>query len=113
MATQGPTPPPPADPGPPPPPATDASRDEWRTWRHQQRDYLRAHRAYGGWYGPGWFWFGAWGWSWGAILVLAGIYFLLSNLGLLNWIRGDVFWPLVLILLGVALILRRGRWWWR
>jgi hypothetical protein len=45
---------------------------------------------------------------WPAVLVLVGVYFLLRNLGLLDWLRGDIFWPLVLIALGAWLILRRG-----
>jgi hypothetical protein len=32
---------------------------------------------------------------------------LLHNLGLLDWLRADVFWPLVVIALGVWLIARR------
>src|SRR5207245_638472 len=39
-------------------------------------------------------------------------YYLLRNLGLINWISGDVLWPLLLILLGVWLLVRRGRGWW-
>jgi hypothetical protein len=42
------------------------------------------------------------------VLVVAGIYFLLNNLGLLGWIRGDIFWPLVLILAGIALLIQRS-----
>jgi hypothetical protein len=38
-----------------------------------------------------------------------GIYFLLSNLNLLTWLRGEVVWPLILIALGLWLILRRAR----
>lgn len=43
---------------------------------------------------------------WPIVLIVAGVYFLLSNLGL---IRGDLFWPLILIGIGVWLILRRAR----
>ena len=103
MATN---PPPPA-PEPPHTPAQmpgpNASREEWRAWRRQRW-------SQGGWYGGPWFWFGS-GWFWGGALVVLGLYFLLSNLGLLWWLRGDVFWPIVLILFGVFLIARRGRWW--
>ena len=45
---------------------------------------------------------------WPVVLILAGLYFLLGNLGWLDWLRGDIFWPLVLIAVGVWLILRRG-----
>lgn len=54
---------------------------------------------------------GGWGIFWGGVLVLIGAYALLSNLGLLSWLRGDILWPSVLILLGVLLLFRRGRWW--
>lgn len=100
----------PATPPPPPPPGPDASREEWHAWRRRQRDYERSQWARGGWYGPGWGRFG-WGWFWGAALVLLGVYFLLGNLGLLSWLRGDIVWPVLLILFGVALIVGRGRWW--
>ena len=43
---------------------------------------------------------------WPAALILAGVYFLLRNTGV---IRVDLFWPLVLIGAGVWLILRRAR----
>jgi cell wall-active antibiotic response 4TMS protein YvqF len=100
----------PAAPPPLPPPGPGASHDEWRAWRRQQRDYLRA-----GWYtrpsfGP-WGWWGG-GWFWGAVLLVIGVYYLLQNLGLLTWLKGDVLWPSLLILLGLWLLLRRGRGWW-
>jgi hypothetical protein len=66
----------------------------------------------GGWYGP-WAWGGGWWpWFWGAALVLIGAYYLLQNLGLLSWVRGDVLWPSLLILLGVLMLINRGRNWW-
>jgi hypothetical protein len=43
---------------------------------------------------------------WPIVLIVVGVYFLLGNLGL---IRADLFWPLLLIGLGVWLILRRAR----
>ncbi len=45
---------------------------------------------------------------WPAVLIVVGVYFQLRNLGLLEWLRADVFWPLVLIAVGVWLILRRA-----
>jgi len=45
------------------------------------------------------------------VLVVLGIYYLLQNLGFLSWLRGDVLWPALLILLGLWLLLRRSRWW--
>lgn len=44
---------------------------------------------------------------WPAVLIVAGVYFLLHNLGWLGWLQADIFWPLVLIALGVWLVLRR------
>lgn len=41
---------------------------------------------------------------WGAILILAGMLFLLSNLGILSIQVGDILWPLVIILLGVWIL---------
>lgn len=46
---------------------------------------------------------------WPAVLIALGVYFLLSNLNLLTWLRGDLVWPLLLIALGLWLILRRAR----
>jgi hypothetical protein len=110
--------PPPTQPtAPPPQPGPGASRDEWRAWRHAQHDYWRAQRyggGAGGWYAPwGWWGGGWWGGSFaGAALLVIGAYYLLQNLGLLNWLPGDVLWPLLLIVLGVYLLVRRNRGWW-
>lgn len=111
MATEPPgAPPPPGEP--PKPPGAGASRDEWRAWNRQQRHYMREHWG-GGWYGP-WSWGGGvWPWFWGAALVVIGGYYLLKNLGLLSWVKGDVLWPSLLIVLGVILLINRGRGWWR
>jgi len=43
---------------------------------------------------------------WPIVLIVAGVYFLLHNLGL---VRDEIFWPLVLIAIGLFLILRRAR----
>ncbi|HEV2027224.1 MAG TPA: DUF5668 domain-containing protein [Candidatus Dormibacteraeota bacterium] len=106
--------PPPTQPaGPPTQPGPAASRDEWRAWRHHQHDYWREQRHAGGWYGPGtgpWNWWGG-SWFWGVALLLIGAYYLLQNLGLLKWIPADVLWPSLLILLGLYLLVRRGRGW--
>jgi hypothetical protein len=46
---------------------------------------------------------------WPVVLIVIGLYFLLSNLQLLSWLHADVVWPLILIAIGVWLILRRAR----
>ena len=46
---------------------------------------------------------------WPVILIVLGIYFLLSNLHLLDWLQFDFVWPVLLIALGVFLIVRRAR----
>jgi hypothetical protein len=46
---------------------------------------------------------------WPVVLVALGIYFLLRNVGLLNWLSGGIVWPVLLIILGAWLILRRAR----
>jgi hypothetical protein len=43
---------------------------------------------------------------WPIVLIVLGAYFLLQNLG---FVRVDLFWPLLLIGLGLWLILRRAR----
>lgn len=94
------TPAPPAIPGP------NATREEWREWRRRQRAYIRAYvRPYGGWF------FGIWGWFWAVALIVVGGYYLLANLGLLDWTRGDILWPSLLIVLGVLVLINRFRPW--
>jgi phage shock protein C len=43
------------------------------------------------------------------VLIVLGIYFLLRNLHLLNWLDANILWPVILIILGVWLIVRRAR----
>jgi uncharacterized integral membrane protein len=45
----------------------------------------------------------------GGILILIGVYFLLANLGLLNWLDWSIAWPVILIALGIYLVARRLR----
>lgn len=45
----------------------------------------------------------------GLVLVALGAWFLLQNVGLLTWWRWDLFWPALLIVLGLALLVRRFR----
>lgn len=42
----------------------------------------------------------------GVILIVLGAYFLISNLGLLNGFRWDLFWPVVLIAVGLFVLVR-------
>lgn len=46
---------------------------------------------------------------WPVVLVGLGLYFLLRNLGLLDWLSSDIVWPVLIIILGVWLIVRRTR----
>jgi len=45
----------------------------------------------------------------GTILILLGAYFLLTQLGIVNWIGGAVFWPLVIIGFGIYILLKRDK----
>lgn len=44
----------------------------------------------------------------GVILILLGAYFLLESLHLLSWVRFDIFWSLLLILIGIVLLVKRA-----
>lgn len=46
-------------------------------------------------------------WLAGAILILIGLIFLLQNFGLFWWWRWGQLWPVILIAIGIALLLRR------
>lgn len=65
---------------------------------------------------------GSWPWGWGSgygkssaglwvggFLILLGLFFLGQNLGLFNGFRWDVFWPIVIIALGLLVLVRRFR----
>lgn len=43
----------------------------------------------------------------GLILVLIGVLFLLTNLNLLGWLHWSRLWPLIIIVIGLLLLLRR------
>lgn len=43
----------------------------------------------------------------GIILVVLGAYILVANIGLLNGFRWDIFWPIVLIAIGLLVLVRR------
>lgn len=44
----------------------------------------------------------------GVILILLGAYFLLNGFHLLSWVRSDLFWALLLILIGIGLLFKRA-----
>lgn len=44
---------------------------------------------------------------WGWLIVFIGVMFLLSNFGVLQLLRLDLFWPLLIILVGVYVIFKR------
>lgn len=43
----------------------------------------------------------------GVLLIVVGAFFLLDNLGLLDWLRWDLAWPVGLIVFGIWLVSRR------
>ena len=45
----------------------------------------------------------------GVLLIVLGSLVLASNLGLAPWLTWNLFWPCVLILIGVALLVRQPR----
>jgi hypothetical protein len=45
---------------------------------------------------------------WPVVLIVVGVYFLLYNLNLLWWLTPGIFWSLALIAFGVWLIARRA-----
>ena len=45
----------------------------------------------------------------GLFLILLGVYFLLSEIGLFNWLSGAIFWPLMIIGIGVFMLVRRKK----
>ena len=82
-----PQPPPPASGGPvPSPPGSTPPEHGW--WRPGHRDRPRGLLA-------------------GIILIVLGAYFLLANVGLLSGFRWDLFWPIVLIAIGLLVLVRR------
>ena len=43
------------------------------------------------------------------VLIGLGVLFLLGNTGIFGWVDWDKLWPAVLIVIGVALLLRQRR----
>jgi hypothetical protein len=46
---------------------------------------------------------------WGAILVLIGIFALLANLKIIPNLNWDLFWPILLIAIGILVLYDQGR----
>ena len=61
---------------------------------------------HGGWWGPSYRDRPRGLWA-GVILIGLGAYFLLANVGLLSRFRWDLFWPFVLIAIGLLVLARR------
>ena len=47
--------------------------------------------------------------SGGIFLILLGVYFLLNQIGLLHWLHGGIFWPLLIIGFGAYMLIRRNQ----
>ncbi len=45
----------------------------------------------------------------GILLIFIGIIFLLKNLNLIRWFDNDLLWPLIIILIGAWLLIKRWR----
>lgn len=43
----------------------------------------------------------------GLIVILVGILFFFKNIGLINNISWDILWPVIVMLIGIAMVLRR------
>jgi ABC-type glycerol-3-phosphate transport system permease component len=46
---------------------------------------------------------------WPGVLIVVGVYFLLRNVGLIDWLTPEIVLSLLIIALGVWLIVRRTR----
>lgn len=45
----------------------------------------------------------------GVLLILFGFYFLFNQLGWLHWIGSGIFWPLIIIGIGIYMLIRRSQ----
>ncbi|MCP5100751.1 MAG: PspC domain-containing protein [Chloroflexi bacterium] len=45
----------------------------------------------------------------GTLFIIFGVYFLLNELGLLSWLSGGVFWPLVIVGFGIYMLVKRSQ----
>jgi len=75
-------------------------RDYSYTYRYPYGDYSYTYRYRGGRHRR----------SAGMVLIALGLLFLASQAGLFRWINWSVAWAVVLIVLGVALLMRRADW---
>lgn len=62
------------------------------------------------WYGPGYYHRHHRKRSAGIVLIVLGLLFLSAQVGLFRWMNGGVAWAVVLIVLGMALLMRRHDW---
>lgn len=46
----------------------------------------------------------------GIILIVIGVVFLLNNLGIINGITWGIFWPVILILVGIGMLSGKRGW---
>lgn len=46
---------------------------------------------------------------WGTLIIILGVIILLKNLGIITTGVWSVLWPLLLIMLGVSLLTKKGR----
>lgn len=46
--------------------------------------------------------------GWGIILLITGLIVLLGNFGYLDWIHLDRWWPVILIVIGLWMVVRRS-----
>lgn len=43
----------------------------------------------------------------GLIVILVGVLFFLKNIGIINSINWDILWPVLVMLIGVSMVLRK------
>ena len=46
----------------------------------------------------------------GPIIVLVGVLFLLGNIGLISPVSWSIIWPVLLIVLGISMMQKHGKW---
>ena len=96
-------------------PAGEEPAQERASWQAGSRgeSWWRPAGDYDDWYGypgPGWRRHHHRKRSAGAVLIVLGLLFLSAQVGLFRWINSGVVWAVVLIVLGMALLMRRHDW---